>query len=157
MTEMYRTEIDVDATPGHVFRYFVDETLLASWLGVSARLEPEPGGVFSFEVAPGEWCRGEYRLVDPPRRVVFTWGWESGRIDVPSGSTTVEVELLPRPGGTRVVLVHRGLSGDMLGLHAEGWAAYLDRLRRAAVGEDPGTDPAATSPEEALDRLRRRS
>jgi uncharacterized protein YndB with AHSA1/START domain len=157
MTEVYRTEMDIDASPDDVFRYFVDEALLATWLGISARLRPEPGGVFSFEVAPGEWCRGEYRLVDPPRRVVFTWGWETARIDVPPGSTTVEVELAPRPGGTRLVLVHRGLSGDLLGLHAQGWAAYLDRLLRALAGEDPGPDPAVTSPEEALDRLRGRS
>jgi uncharacterized protein YndB with AHSA1/START domain len=157
MTDVYRTEVDIDASPDHVFRYFVDETLLATWLGVSARLQPEPGGSFSFEVAPGEWCRGEYRVIDPPRRVVFTWGWDTTLMDVPPGSTTVEVELVPRPGGTRLVLVHRGLSGDLLGLHAEGWAAYLHRLGRAVVGEDPGPDPAVTSPQEALDRLRGQS
>jgi hypothetical protein len=40
-------------------------------------------------------------------------------------------------------VVYRGLDGPMAGAHEGGWRHYLDRLRRAAVGDDPGPDPFA--------------
>ena len=64
---------------------------------------------------------------------------------VPPGSTTVEIDLDPTgDGGTRLRLVHRGLDRPMAGAHEGGWWHYLDRLRRAAVGDDPGPDPFAS-------------
>jgi hypothetical protein len=41
-------------------------------------------------------------------------------------------------------VVYRGLDGPMAGAHEGGWQHYLDRLRRAAVGDDPGPDPFAS-------------
>ena len=137
----------VSAPPGEVFRWFVDPVLLAGWIGIRAMLEPRPGGSFRFEIVPGEWCSGRYLEIVPDRRVVFTWGWDSGAIPVPPGSSTVEVDLEPHPTGTLVRLVHRDLAPEVRPLHAEGWSRFLPRRAQAGSGRDPAPDPT-TQPEE---------
>jgi uncharacterized protein YndB with AHSA1/START domain len=83
--EAVTCEVVVAAPPAEAFRWFVDPDLLARWIGIRAVLEPRPGGGFRFEVVDGEWCSGRYLEVVPGRRVVFTWGWDSGAIPVPPG------------------------------------------------------------------------
>ena len=131
----------VVAPPGEVFRWFVDPGLLARWIGIRAVLEPRPGGSFRFELVDGEWCSGHYLEVVPGRRVVFTWGWDSGAIPVPPGSSTVEVDLEPHPDGTLVRLVHRDLAPEVRPLHADGWSRFLPRLAEAVAGRDPAPYP----------------
>jgi uncharacterized protein YndB with AHSA1/START domain len=137
----------VAAPPAEVFRWFVDPDLLAGWIGIRATLEPRPGGSFRFEIADGEWCSGRYLEVVPGRRVVFTWGWDSGAIPVPPGSSTVEVDLEPHPDGTLVRLVHRDLAPEVRPLHADGWSRFLPRLAAVVAGQDPVPYPT-TLPEE---------
>jgi uncharacterized protein YndB with AHSA1/START domain len=84
---------------------------------------------------------GRYLVVDPPRRLVLTWGWE-GNQHLPPGSSTVEITLEPDGEGTIVRLRHTGLPDDELRQqHREGWVRYLDRLSVAASGGDPGPEP----------------
>jgi uncharacterized protein YndB with AHSA1/START domain len=139
-------EAVVPARPQEVFRWFVEPALLVRWIGIDAQLEPRPGGRFRFEVANGEWCSGRYLEVVPDRRVVVTWGWDSGAIPVPPGSSTVTVELLEHPEGTLVHLVHRDLAPEVRRLHAEGWSRFLPRLAAVVAGHDPGEDPARDRP-----------
>lgn len=154
MTLLHHTEVSIDAPPEHVFRFFVDSDWLPRWLGKSARLVPQPGGDFRFEVADGEWCVGEYVEIDPPRRVVFTWGWENATMNLAPGSSVVEVDLTAEGEGTRVSLIHRELpDDDSLALHADGWTRYLARLGRVALGLEPGPDPAVETPDQARQRL----
>jgi uncharacterized protein YndB with AHSA1/START domain len=134
MTGDVVSEVVVAAPIEEVFAHFVDPARLVRWIGISALLDPRPGGVFRFEIEPGHWCAGRYVEVDPPRRVVFTWGWETV-LPVAPGSTTVEVELSEDPRGTHVRLVHRGLDAAMRPMHAEGWGRFLPRLARAAGSE----------------------
>jgi uncharacterized protein YndB with AHSA1/START domain len=145
--EAITCEVVVPAPPEQVFRWFVEPDLLARWIGIQATLEPRPGGRFRFEVVDGEWCSGRYLEVVPGRRVVVTWGWESGAIPVPPGSSTVEVDLRQHPEGTSVRLVHRDLAPEMRPLHAEGWSRFLPRLAAVVAGRDPG--PAPARPKEA--------
>jgi uncharacterized protein YndB with AHSA1/START domain len=142
MTDAVVCEIDVRAPAAEVFAMFTDPALLVRWIGIRALLEPQPGGAFRFELVPGEFCSGRYVEVDPPRRVVFTWGWESGALPVAAGSTTVEVDLTEHDGVTHVRLTHRGLDAAMRAMHAGGWDRYLARLAAVLEGRDPGPDPA---------------
>ena len=88
-------------------------------------------------------ARGEFVEIDPPRRVVFTWGWE-GMDAVPPGSSTVEVTFEPDGDATILRLVHRGLpSAEEVQQHSHGWDMYLGRLVVAGAGGDPGPDPNA--------------
>ena len=138
-------EHEIDAPMEEVFEYFVRPELLVRWIGIAAELEPRPDGVFRFEVMPGEFCSGRYVEVTPPRRVVFTWGWESGAIPVPPGSSTVEVDLEPIGDRTRLRLVHRDLAPEVRDLHADGWRQFLPRLTAALEARAIPADPAEAS------------
>jgi uncharacterized protein YndB with AHSA1/START domain len=135
--------IFIAAPRTQVFAYFTEPSLYVEWMGERARLEPTPGGVYEVRMGNGVVAAGSFEEVDPPYRVVFTWGWE-GHPDVPPGSTRVVVTLDEEAGGTLVVLRHHGLPSDAQRTHhGEGWTTYLERLQRSAVGADPGPDPNA--------------
>jgi uncharacterized protein YndB with AHSA1/START domain len=131
-------EVRIAAPPEAVFPFFTDPAQYVRWKGRTAELEPEPGGIYRVDI-DGNVVRGEFVEVDPPRRLVFTWGWEGGPL--PPGSTTVEVDLLPDGDGTLVRLTHRGLPEDTVQEHASGWDHFLPRLAVVAADGDPGPDP----------------
>lgn len=138
-------ETRIAAPPESVFAYFVDPERYGRWKGLGAELDPRPGGVYRVAMPGQSTVTGRYLEVEAPRRVVFTWGWE-GHPEVPPGSSTVEVTLVPDGDGTIVRLRHHGLpSAGMRSLHAGGWARYLDRLRVAGAGGDPGPDEPPAS------------
>jgi uncharacterized protein YndB with AHSA1/START domain len=124
-----------------VFEFFVDPERLVRWLGISAQLEPVPGGRFRFEVQPGQYCEGAYVEVDPPARVVFSWGWTDPWWDLPPGTSMVEVDLTEAGEETRLRLVHDRLPGQLRALHDEGWATFLARLATVTTGGDPVPHP----------------
>jgi uncharacterized protein YndB with AHSA1/START domain len=128
------SEITVRASADAVYAMFTDPAQLVRWIGIRAMLEPRPGGQFRFELMDGEFCSGRYLELVPGRRVVFTWGWESGALPVAPGSSTVEVDLDERDGVTHVRLTHRGLDPAMRRMHAEGWSRYLPVLAALLEG-----------------------
>jgi uncharacterized protein YndB with AHSA1/START domain len=141
----------VAARPEIVFAYFTDAAKYERWQGNHATLDPVPGGRFEVTVS-GQTktvAKGVYVEVDPPRRVVFTWGWVQADwlpdgMRVPPGSTTVEVTLVPDGDGTILRLRHGGLpSAAVRQFHTWGWDLSLDRLVLASEGSDPGPDPFA--------------
>jgi uncharacterized protein YndB with AHSA1/START domain len=115
---------------------------------MTAKLDARPGGIYHCDVIPGHTARGEYVEVDPPRRLVYTWGWEPGADGpnpVPPGSSTIEIELVPDGEGTLLRFTHRDLpSAEAAASHGHGWDHYLERLRIAAAGGDAGVDPWLT-------------
>src|SRR5579863_9847580 len=125
-------ELEIAASPETVWQLLVDPEKALSWWGQAAHFDPRPGGVFRIEVVPGHVASGEFVVVDPPRRLVYTWGWQSGGggPDVlPPGASTVEIELAPSAGGTRLRFSHRDLpSDDAVASHGRGWDHYLGRL-----------------------------
>ena len=146
-------EVEIDAPAATVFRLFTEPDLLVKWIGISADLEPTPGGIFRFEIAPGQFCRGSYLEVVPPHRVVFTWGYEGGAMPLAPASSTVEVDIRSVGERSSVRLVHRGLAGPMKRMHEEGWTTYVIRLGAVAEGRDPGPDPAAPYQDGALPQV----
>jgi uncharacterized protein YndB with AHSA1/START domain len=138
-----------------VFDMFVDPRQLVRWIGISADLQARPGGRFRFEVVPGQFCEGQYVLVDRPGRLVFTWGWTDPSFGLPPGSSRVEVTLTRRgddTSGTQLRLVHTGLAGDLGLLHDDGWSRFLARLDAVATGKDLAAYPAE-QPDERLSTL----
>jgi uncharacterized protein YndB with AHSA1/START domain len=143
-TTVYERTLTIDASPETVWEFLVDPDKLMRWKGISADLDPRPGGVYRCEVIPGHTARGEFVELDPPHRLVFSWGWD-GNDGVPPGSSTIEIELATDGEGTSLRFVHRDLpSAEAVASHAHGWDHYLPRLELAAAGGDPGEDPWVT-------------
>jgi uncharacterized protein YndB with AHSA1/START domain len=134
------SEVRVEASPETIFPFFTDPTRLVQRKGVSAELDPRPGGGYRCNVNGVDIASGEYVVIEPPRRVVFTWGWEGAGSPVPPGSSTVEITLTPDGASTIVRLTHRDLPAPAQPDHKEGWDHYLARLAVAASGGDPGPD-----------------
>jgi uncharacterized protein YndB with AHSA1/START domain len=141
MRETYRGRIRIEAAPSRVFEFFTDAASLARWMGDSAVVDPRPGGEFTLHINGGP-IAGRYVVVDPPNRVVITWG-RSGSEDFPPGASTLAVSLIPDGAGTVVEVEHSGLPATESRQHALGWQHYLPRLATAAAGSDPGPDPWA--------------
>jgi uncharacterized protein YndB with AHSA1/START domain len=120
------TSVWIDATPEQVFPYFTDPERLTQWLGHAAELEPVPGGRFAVDVND-RLVRGRFLEVQPPHRVVFSWG-DAGSAALPPGASRVEVELEAEGSRTRVTLRHHGLEGEQRADHARGWPSVLGRL-----------------------------
>jgi uncharacterized protein YndB with AHSA1/START domain len=143
-------EVRIAARPETVFEFFTDPEKMIRWKGRRAELDARPGGTYRVEINDQAVALGEYVEVDPPGRIVFTWGWEGqesgqGEHAVPPGSSRVEITLEPLGDGTLVRLRHLDLPADAREIHGQGWDLYLGRLTAAASGGDPGPDPNATT------------
>lgn len=130
-------EIFIAAPAEIVFRFLVEPEKLKRWLGLSHAREPHSLHPLRIEFDGGHVARGVYTTVLPPHRIAFTWGWE-GQEGFAPGTSLVEIELVPRDGGTLVRLRHSGFPEDAPPLfsranHAERWPRYLARLRLAVL------------------------
>jgi uncharacterized protein YndB with AHSA1/START domain len=134
-----RASIHIEAEPERVFPFFTDPERMVRWMGDYAVLDARPGGEFTVDIH-GVPVRGRYVELDPPKRLVVTWG-HAGSDVLPPGASTVEVLFEAVGGGTEVVVVHSGLPDEGVPGHARGWDRFLGRLAVAASGGDPGPDP----------------
>src|SRR4051794_20133269 len=90
-------EVEIAASPETVWEFLVDEDKVVRWMGESITLDARPGGAESHFVVPGHVAAGEFVELEPPHRLVYTWGWEPGEDGpnpVPPGSSTIEIELV---------------------------------------------------------------
>ena len=133
-------ERHLDASPRDVFDFLTDAARYATWMGRSCELDPRPGGIYRVEIDDRMVALGEYVEVDPPRRLVFTWGWVGDPL-VPPGSTTVEIALAPDGDGTSLTLRHTGLPGDAVAIHRDGWELYTGRLAVVVTGAEAPPEP----------------
>jgi uncharacterized protein YndB with AHSA1/START domain len=136
--EVIELERRIAAPPEIVFSYFTDPERYQLWQGIGAELDPRPGGIFRVQQNDaGFVSRGQFIEVDPPNRLVFSWGWE-GIDGLPPGQSTVEVALVPDGAGTLLRLRHSGLPNESAcDLHSYGWGVGLDNLVTVAAGTRP--------------------
>jgi len=120
------TSVRIAAPPEVVFPYFTDPQLMVTWIGERVDLDARPGGTFAIDF-DGAAARGSYVAVEPPHRVVFTWGIPKDAA-LPPGSSTVEVLLVADGGDTIVTLTHRDVPSDLEPSHREGWERCLGVL-----------------------------
>ncbi len=94
----------IAASPPTVFAFFTDAERWTAWQGVGGKVDARAGGALRVIMPDAAAASGQFLEVVPPRRIVFTWGWEGNGIPVPPGSSIVTVELEPADGGTMVRL-----------------------------------------------------
>ena len=138
------TEIRIDASPEAVFPFLTEPDKIVLWKGVDAVVEAAPGGVYRVNVTGTKHAVGEYVEIDPPNRVVFTWGWIDDE-QLPPGSSTVTIELVPgrrsddRPTHPRRA-ADRGGRRAARGMEALPPAARDGRERRGSRSRPVGRD-----------------
>jgi len=130
------TSVRVEAPPDVVFEFFVDPEKLMRWMGRDVDIDPRPGGRFWLDINGSDKASGEYVVVDPPRAVAFSWGWEGSDL-VPPGSSEVSLTLIGDGGATIVELTHSGLPVGQDVEHLKGWTHFLGRLQAAGQRQAP--------------------
>ncbi|WGS17756.1 MULTISPECIES: SRPBCC family protein [unclassified Bradyrhizobium] len=138
-----RREIEIAAPPASVFAFLTDPQKIVSWMGLEAKTELHPGGLFFLKGVGDDHeraARGAFREVVPVHRLAYSFGWEGGE-EVPPGSSLIEIDLIDKDSGTLLRMTHSGLpNAAQCASHDKGWAHYLGRLALVAAGQDPGPD-----------------
>jgi uncharacterized protein YndB with AHSA1/START domain len=122
-----------------VFGHFSQPNELAKWWGPegfrtpSLDLQARVGARYRIEMQPPEGDRfyltGEFREVDPPARLAYTFVWE----DPDPDDVDMVVDLSFREDGesTEVVLTQGPFKTEArLRLHRDGWTDSFDKLER---------------------------
>ena len=90
--------VTITASRETVFRFFTDSARWASWWGAGSTIEARPGGPVYIRHPNGVETLGEVVEVQSPERIVFTYGFASGK-PIPPGSSRVTIRLEEEEGG----------------------------------------------------------
>lgn len=122
--------------PQRVFEALTTPALCALWMGPRGsettvlELDAREGGRLLLEIrfGPDTAVRigGEFRRIEAPRLVEFTWSMEGDDHD-----TVVSIELQPAGADTSLVLAHEGLTIEERAQNEAGWGEFFDRLAEA--------------------------
>jgi uncharacterized protein YndB with AHSA1/START domain len=152
------TDIYIAAPPERVFQAITDPRQLVQWWGQSDMYRTTE---FTADLRDGgKWrsvgvgkdgkpfdVEGEYREIDPPHLLVYTWRshWMN------YAETLVRWELTGEGKGTHVRLQHSGFAGALepLNAHGNGWVrvlrwaqAYIER-NETVTSRDAATSAAS--------------
>jgi uncharacterized protein YndB with AHSA1/START domain len=116
--------LTIAAPPEAVFRYFTDNDRWAAWWGAGSTIDARPGGRVLVCYPNAVEAVGEVLEIDPPRRIVFSYGYASGA-PVPPGGSRVTIELAGTPQGTRLRLTHELDDAAIRDQHVQGWRYQL--------------------------------
>jgi uncharacterized protein YndB with AHSA1/START domain len=133
------SEITIDAPAERIFEAISDPTeRVAWWGGGSAIFKTEAmdsdlrvGGKWEMRGMTGErpfTISGEYREVDRPRALAFTW---SPSWSPEAANSVVRFELIESGGSTLVRITHSQLTPDAAKVHS-GWGNILGWLKAFA-------------------------
>lgn len=86
---------------------------------------PEVGGHYRLIMEMPEFVgknEGVFKLVEPEKRVVYTWEWnDDGEV------TTIDVQFSDAESGTKIDLKHTGFTKpESVTNHDSGWDSYMD-------------------------------
>jgi uncharacterized protein YndB with AHSA1/START domain len=133
-TGVIEREVRIAARPETVFAFWTEPDRIVQWMGRTVTMDTRPGGAFRLDYNGSDIARGEVLEIDPPRRLVLSWGWEAAGDETPPGTSRVEVVLTADGDGTILRLRHSGLVAAAVSGHAEGWDQFLPGLVTAVEG-----------------------
>jgi uncharacterized protein YndB with AHSA1/START domain len=125
----------IKATPERVFEAWTNPEQIKKWWGTEsiscpdAEVDLRAGGRYRVanQLPDGRvvWISGEFEVVEPPHKLVYTWRMGSDGQD----SERVTVRFEPREGATEVIIVHERIPNQKTReAHENGWYGCLDGL-----------------------------
>jgi uncharacterized protein YndB with AHSA1/START domain len=132
--EMHRA---LPAARSLVFEAFTDPSELARWWGPEGfstpnlELDPRVGESYRIEMQPPEgdafYLTGEFRVVDPPTRLAYTFRWEEP--DPDDVETVVDLSFQDLGESTEVVFTQGQFKTEARrALHRDGWTDSFGKL-----------------------------
>lgn len=132
-----------DATPEELFDAWFTREQWQAWIGPEGcqcevpEMEAKVGGRYRIQMHLSDGrelpVEGEFKTVDRPRTLVFTWGWA-----LSEGTTLVRLAFRAVDGGTELTLIHEGLpTQEARDGHGKGWNSVFNKLARFVKGETP--------------------
>jgi uncharacterized protein YndB with AHSA1/START domain len=130
----------INAPRERVYAAWTDPEQLKQWFGpenVRTRVviaDVRVGGEFRWDLTDPDGeemtMRGEFRELQPGKKIVFTWKWEDDEV-WENHISVVTVELADREGGTELRLIHERLPNEQSrDGHTRGWNSALDKLEK---------------------------
>jgi uncharacterized protein YndB with AHSA1/START domain len=127
------------AAPSAVFAAFSDASELADWWGPegfttpSLEFQPRTGDSYRIEMQPPDgdpfYLAGEFREVDPPNRLAYTFGWEDP--DPDDVENLVALSFRELGESTEVALSQGPFKTEARqALHRDGWMESFDKLEK---------------------------
>ncbi len=123
-------------SPETLWEYFTDPAHNLRWAGpkeaectrFDADLRVGGAWAMALRLADGAemTAHGVYREIERPRRLVYTWRWESWKETSPDSLVTIEFSARGR--GSLLTLTHSELPPDRVEGHRFGWTSCLDSL-----------------------------
>lgn len=142
----------INAPAERVFRALTDPEQRVAWWGVEGKFRAthmesdlRPGGAWRMRgTAQGKpfTLSGEYRAVERPRLLEFTWV-DDHMQDAPP--TLVRFDLEEKQGATTVRLTHSGFTSEHARNRYQGWPWLLALLRGHAERRSPAEGRADTA------------
>ncbi len=139
-TQSVQVSKEVKATPEKIWSAWSDISTWKEWFmpgpgTAEAEGEVVMGGSYSVKFSGGPQVmttRGTFTLVQPPKKLVFTWHYDGTPAD--ASEQLVTVELQPKGDGTLVTLTHSGFTDtDSANNHKIGWEAILGAMDKAVA------------------------
>jgi uncharacterized protein YndB with AHSA1/START domain len=130
----------INASRDSVYAAWTDPAQLKQWFGPenvqthNLIAESRVGGKFWWDLSNSEGekmtMHGEYRELEPGKKIVFTWQWQDDET-WENHFSVVTVELDDIDGGTELRLKHEQLPNEeSRDGHNRGWNSALDKLEK---------------------------
>src|SRR3954454_19998234 len=131
---------DLSAPPSRVFRALTEPGELARWRGtdgfqipsIESDLRPGEGERIAMHAPDGAlfYVAGEFRELDPPRLVSYTFRWEDPNPE--DRETLVTLSLRDIGGGSTELALDQGdfATEKRRALHEQGWTQSLNHLEQ---------------------------
>ncbi|MBO6718732.1 MAG: SRPBCC domain-containing protein [Rhizobiaceae bacterium] len=140
------TRVFPGVDPQAMYDAWTRPDLVADWYGPEGftneihEMDVRPGGRYHLTMQAPDGSRyplsGEFRAVEPPHRISFSWKWENQPASVGDGTTLVTVDIRQVGRGTEVTLTHSGFeAAEHRDNHRSGWEPALDKLARTLSGD----------------------
>jgi uncharacterized protein YndB with AHSA1/START domain len=134
LSHLLERTLMIEATRTIVFRFFTDTNRWAAWWGAGSAIDPRPGGRVLIRYPNGVQVLGEVLEIAEPERIVFTYGYESGK-PIPPGGSRVTIRLEAVESGTRLHLAHAFADADARDQHLQGWRFQLSLFANLVADE----------------------